>query len=238
MKRALVTGGSRGLGLAICRDLLASGWEVVTCARRGNPVVEDLRAQCHPHYSFHEVDLSQPGAVELLASRAGLIDGVDAFVANAALGTEGLLTLTSERAIRECLEVNLAATILLTREVVKGMLARGGSLVFVSSVAARTGFSGLSVYAATKGALVSFSKVLAREYGGRGIRSNCVLPGFLETDMSATLSVEQRERLRRRSPLGRLGAVGDVVGAVRYLLSDEARFVTGTELVVDGGFSA
>jgi 3-oxoacyl-[acyl-carrier protein] reductase len=118
------------------------------------------------------------------------------------------------------------------------MLARGGSLVFVSSVAARTGFSGLSVYAATKGALVSFSKVLAREYGGRGIRSNCVLPGFLETDMSATLSVEQRERLRRRSPLGRLGAVGDVVGAVRYLLSDEARFVTGTELVVDGGFSA
>jgi 3-oxoacyl-[acyl-carrier protein] reductase len=237
MKRVLVTGGSRGLGLAVCQDLLAAGWNVTTCSRRPTPAVEELRSTYPAQYSFHAADLSQPGAVEALANSARLIEGVDALVANAAVGTEGLLTLTSESAIRECLDVNLAATILLTRAVVKGMLPRGGSLVFVSSVAARTGFSGLSVYAATKGALVSFSKVLAREYGERGIRSNCVLPGFLETDMSATLPAEQRERLKRRSPLGRLGTVGDVVGAVRYLLSAQASFVTGTELVVDGGFT-
>lgn len=238
MKRVLVTGGSRGLGLAVCQDLLAAGWNVTTCSRHPTPAVEELRSTYPAQYSFYAADLSQPGAVEALANSARLIEGLDALVANAAIGTEGLLTLTSENAIRECLDVNLASTILLTRAVVKGMLARGGSLVFVSSVAARTGFSGLGVYAATKGALVSFSKVMAREYGERGIRSNCVLPGFLETDMSATLPAEQRERLKRRSPLGRLGTVGDVVGAVRYLLSDEASFVTGTELVVDGGFSA
>jgi len=124
--------------------------------------------------------------------------------------------------------------------VVKGMLGsgRGGSVVFISSVAARTGFSGLSVYGATKGALVSFSKALAREYGRKGIRSNCVLPGFLDTEMSASLGEDQRKRLVRRAALGRLGQVEDVTGAVRFLLSDEAGYVTGTEVVVDGGSSA
>jgi 3-oxoacyl-[acyl-carrier protein] reductase len=118
------------------------------------------------------------------------------------------------------------------------MLARGGSLVFVSSVAARTGLAGLSVYAATKGALVSFSRALAREYGQRGIRSNCVLPGFLETEMTCSLTPEAKARLTRRTALRRLGQADDVVGAISFLLSDAARHITGAELVVDGGMLA
>jgi 3-oxoacyl-[acyl-carrier protein] reductase len=105
-------------------------------------------------------------------------------------------------------------------------------------VAARTGFSGLSVYAATKGALGSFSRAVAREYGGRGIRANCILPGFLETEMSATLSASNKERIRRRTALRRLGTVDEVVGAVRFLLSEEARYITGSELTIDGGLAS
>lgn len=238
MKRVLVTGGSRGLGLAICRRMLDDGWEVVTTSRRRSTELDELLS-ANPEKCRHiPADLAKPEAVEELAHEAGLLTGVDAFVANAALGTEGLLTLTSESAIRDCVSVNLISTILLTREVVKGMLNRGGSLVFVSSVAARTGFAGLSVYSATKGALVSFSRSLAREYGKRGIRSNCILPGFLETEMSATLAPGQKDRVRRRTAVGRLGSVGEVVGLVGYLASGEAKYVTGTEFVVDGGLTA
>lgn len=238
MKRVLITGGSRGLGLALCERLLAEGWQVLAVSRRRSPAFDELEAKAAGRLEHFPCDLAEPGSIPVLTGQARLLEGVDAFVANAAIGTEGLLTMTGEEVIRQTLEVNLTATVLLTRQVVKGMLARGGNLVFVSSVAARTGFSGLSVYAATKGALVAFSRSLAREYGSKGIRSNCVLPGFLETEMSASLSGNQRERLARRAALGRLGTVADVVGTVRFLLSDESRFITGTEIVVDGGSTA
>lgn len=238
MKRALVTGGSRGLGLAICQRLLEEGWQVLTTARSRPPALDELGSQFPGKLEFLTSDLGEPEAVARLCAQARVLEGFDGFVANAAVGTEGLLTLTPEAAIERTLNVNLLAPILLARQVVKGMLPKGGSLVFISSVAAVTGLAGLSVYGATKGGLGSFSRALAREYGERGIRSNCVLPGFLETDMSASLAESQRERLRRRTALGRLGRVEDVVGAVSYLLSDASAFVSGSELVVDGGMRA
>lgn len=238
MKRALVTGGSRGLGLAICQRLLEEGWQVLTTARNRPPALDELGSQFPGKLEFLTSDLGEPEAVARLCAQARVLEGFDGFVANAAVGTEGLLTLTPEAAIERTLAVNLLAPILLARQVVKGMLPKGGSLVFISSVAAVTGLAGLSVYGATKGGLGSFSRALAREYGERGIRSNCVLPGFLETDMSASLAESQRERLRRRTALGRLGRVEDVVGAVSYLLSDASAFVSGSELVVDGGMRA
>lgn len=238
MKRVLVTGGSRGLGLAICERLLRDDWQVVTTSRHMTPAIKRL-GETHPGCFEHvAADLASPEGRERVCGSARVLDGLDGFVANAAIGTEGLLTLLSEPAIRECVEVNLVATVLLTRQVVKGMLSRGGSLVFISSVAARTGFSGLSVYAATKGALASFSRTVAREYGERGIRANCLLPGFLETEMSATLSAANQERIRRRTALRRLGAVDEVVGAVSFLLSEEARYITGSELTIDGGLAS
>jgi 3-oxoacyl-[acyl-carrier protein] reductase len=240
VKQALVTGGSRGLGLAICQRLLAEGWSVTTTARHPSPEISATAARYPDRFRFVATDLSAPDGVTTLAHQALVLEGFDGFVANAAVGTDGLLTLLPESAIRNCIELNLLANILLAREVIKGMLARGsgGSLVFVSSVAARTGLSGLSVYGASKAALAAFSRALAREYGPRAIRSNCVVPGFLETDMSAPLPPAHRSTLARRTPLGRLGHPDDVVGAVSFLLGPDAAHVSGTEIVVDGGMTA
>lgn len=240
MKRVLITGMSRGLGLAVGRSLLERGWSVVGVARRRSSAMESLAAVHPGRFEFHEIDLGAADGVALLVERARVLEGLDALVANAALGMEGLLTLTRESAMRECVELNLVSPMLLAREVLKGMLAagRGGSLVFVSSVAARTGLAGLSVYSATKGGLVAFARSLAREYGERGIRVNSVLPGFLETEMTAGLEAGRRQAVIRRSALKRLGRAEDVVGAVLYLLSEDATHVTGTEIVVDGGLTA
>jgi 3-oxoacyl-[acyl-carrier protein] reductase len=193
----------------------------------------------HPvAFRFIDGDLAAGGpALMELSAKAELLSGYDACVFNAAVGIDGLLTLTPESALRHAVELNLVAPLLLAREAIKGMLRRdrGGSLVFISSIAARSGVSGLSVYGATKGGLLSFSRTLAREYGPRGIRSNCVLPGFLDTAMTSALGDTQRSQLQRRTPLGRLGTPEDVTGAVAFLVSDESRHVTGTEVVVDGG---
>lgn len=238
MARILVTGGSRGLGLAICRRLAEAGHQVAAVSRKGSPELDRLADQFPGQIENCRADLSKPEEIERLCEQARARDGLAGFVANAAIGTEGLLTLTSRARIEECLQLNLASVILLVREVIKGMLNGGGSLVFISSVTAARGYSGLSVYSATKGALVSFSRSLAREYGGRNIRSNCVLPGFLETEMTATLEPEERRRIERRTALKRLGQPDDIAGAVAFLLSDQARFITGTELVIDGGLTA
>lgn len=237
-KRVLITGGTRGLGLAICRQLLLEGWQVLTGARHFTPELRALTTAFPDQLSYFKVDLSQPEQARRLANEAGLLEGVEAFIANAALGSEGLLTLTSEAVLRETVELNLIAPMLLAREAIKGMLSRGGNLVFISSVSARTGLAGLSVYSATKAALIGFSRALAREYGSRGIRSNCIVPGLLETDMTSSIPADQRVRIQNRTALKRLGQPQDVVGAVSFLLSDAARYITGTELVVDGGFSA
>jgi 3-oxoacyl-[acyl-carrier protein] reductase len=238
MKRIFVSGASRGLGLALCEALLADGWGVVGSARRSTPEFAALAAAHPGRVEFVAADLAEPADIERLVHEARLVDGLDGFVSNAGIGTDGLVALLSPDAIARCVQVNLTAPMLLARAAVKGMFDRGGSLVFVASVAARTGFSGLSVYGATKAGLVGFSRGLAREYGSRGIRSNCVLPGFLATEMTAGLDEARQQQLRRRTPLGRLGTPDDVVGAVRFLMSDAARHVTGTELTVDGGMTA
>jgi 3-oxoacyl-[acyl-carrier protein] reductase len=226
--------------LTVSRAQLDRGWSVIGVSRRRTEEVSALEATSGGRYRFFEADLSEPGAIGTVVERAGVLEGLDGFVANAAVGLDGMLTMTAEADLRRCVELNLVAPMLLAREVIKGMLAAGraGSLVFVSSVAARTGFTGLSVYGATKGGLVAFARSLAREYGERGIRANSVLPGFLATEMTAGLDQGRRSAIVRRTALKRLGETGDVAGAVAFLLSDEASYVTGTEIVIDGGMTA
>lgn len=241
MRRILVTGGSRGLGLELCRAFLkAEDASVVTVSKNGSPELRRLEGRFRGRLESHLADLAVPEERMRFVREAGVLDGVDAFVANAAVGVEGLLVLMPEEAIRRGIEVNLTSVMLITQAVVKGMLSQGnqGALVFVTSVAARAGLEGLSVYGATKGALSAFSRSLAREYGSRGIRSNCVVPGFLETEMTAGLNRSVKERIRRRTALGRLGRPGQVVGAVKWLIGAEASHVTGAEVVVDGGWLA
>lgn len=236
-KRVFITGASRGLGLATTEALLVDGWQVTGTARAATRELEDLAGRHGGNLRFLRGDLGRPEDVERLVREAGLIEGYDALISNAGVGMDGMLTLLSREAIERGVQVNLLAPMMLARAAIKGMLGRGGSLVFVASVAARTGFSGLSAYGATKAALVGFSKGIAREYGSRGIRSNCVLPGFLATDMTASLDASRQAQLRRRTPLGRLGEASDVVGSIRFLVSDAARHVTGTEVTVDGGMT-
>ena len=236
--RVFLTGASRGLGLALAEALLEDGWDVVGTARKVTPGFEGLGARFPGRLEFHGADLANPADVERLACDARLVQGYDAFISNAGIGMDGLVTLLSPEAIQTGVQVNLLAPMLLARAAIKGMLAKGGSVVFVASVAARTGFSGLAAYGATKAALVGFSRGLAREYGSRNVRSNCILPGFLATEMTASLDETRQNQIRRRTPLGRLGDPGDVVGAARFLLSDAGRHVTGTEITVDGGMTA
>lgn len=237
MPTILITGASRGLGLELTRRYARDGWKVMAVSRTCSRELKALSASAEvTHFT---VDLGRPESIRQFAERARLLDeGVAAFVSNAGIGVDRLLALESDDRIQTTIQVNLLGPILLAREVIKSMSTRGGgSIVFVSSIAARTGLSGLSVYAAAKGGLISFSRSVAREYGERGIRSNCILPGFFESKMTHGLAEPKRELIRRRTALKRWGTAEEIVDAVQFLVSDQARFVTGTELVVDGGFT-
>jgi 3-oxoacyl-[acyl-carrier protein] reductase len=238
---SIVSGGSRGLGLAIVEMLLARGDAVATFSRSGSPAIDALAA-AHPGRLIHErLDAADAAAVRGFVDRvAGRFGRIDHCVANAAIAHEGVLATTADAEIDALLAVNLTGSIVLVRECVRQMLvqklhAGSPSIVVVSSIVASQGSPGLSVYAATKAGLEGFARSLAREVGPRGIRVNAVAPGFLETDLSASLSAENRDRVARRTTLGRLGTPADVVGGIDFLTSPAAAFITGQVIRIDGG---
>ena len=238
---SIVSGGSRGLGLAVVEMLLARGDAVATFSRSGSPALHALAAE-HPGRLLHErLDAADAAGVRGFVDRVvGRFGRIDHCVANAAIAHEGVLATTPDAAIDALLAVNLKGAIALVRECVRQMLVQARapgspSIVVVSSVVAARGSPGLSVYAATKAGLEGFARSLAREVGPRGIRVNAVAPGFLETDLSASLSPENRDRIARRTPLGRLGTSADVVGGIDFLTSPAAAFITGQVIRIDGG---
>ncbi|NDC54252.1 MAG: SDR family oxidoreductase [Planctomycetia bacterium] len=238
MPTSLVSGGSRGLGLAVVERLLGRGDRVATFSRSGSESLARLGA-AHPGRLHAELlDAADAGAVRAFVGRvAAAFGSIDHCIANAAVAHEGVLATMADAEIDAMLAVNLRGAIVLVREVVRQMLvgAEGPSITLVSSVVAAQGGPGLAVYAATKAALEGFARSLARELGPRGIRVNAVAPGFLDTDLSASLPEEHRARIVRRTPLGRLGLPADVVGAIDFLSSPRAGFITGQVLTIAGG---
>lgn len=245
MRNVIVTGGSRGLGLGISRRLRAAGYSVIAIARRSNEAVaaEIDEAEAVTSGSFHFVpfDLSNVEGfsefVQMLRREFGPIHGL---VNNAGISFDGVLTMMPIAQIEQLIRMNTLSPIVFTKFVVRTMMADGGGgrIVNLSSVIASTGYSGLSVYGATKSSLIGFSRSLGREVGRLGITVNCVAPGFVQTDMTQGLTEEQRQKIERRSALRRLAGVEDVAGAVEYLLSEQAKNITGTVLTVDAGNTA
>jgi len=233
--------------LAVASRLLERGDRIATFSRSGSAALDDLASR-HPGRVHHEhLDAADSAAVRrFVATTVDRFGRVDHCVANAAVAAEGILATMSDADIDAMLTVNLRGAIVLVRECVRQFLAQprarpdaeAGAVVVVSSVVAARGSPGLAVYAATKAGLEGFARCLAREVGQRGIRVNAVAPGFLATDLSATLSSADRERIVRRTPLGRLGDTADIVGTIDFLTSPGAAFVTGQTLTVDGGGAA
>ena len=240
MQTVLVTGAARGLGLAISERLVKEGFRVLGLARGGSDGFSRLGAHAaadQVHFTAYDLNdiAGIPALVQGLTRRHGALYGL---VNNAAMGLDGVLATMHASDIDTVLRVNLGAAIHLTKYACRSMLVNAtGRIINISSVVARTGFSGLSTYAATKAGLEGFTRSLARELGRAGITVNCIAPGFMDTDMTRGLQGEKLESVRRRSPLG-LARITDAAGAAAYLLSADAERVTGTVLTVDGGSSA
>ncbi len=244
MHNVIVTGGSRGLGLAIAQKLVASGYCVIAIARNETEELRKVMAESenqHPGaFHFISFDLSQvdriPALVRTLRERFG---GMYGLVNNAAIAAEGVLALMPEAQMEQLLRVNVLAPMVLTKYVVRGMIADGGGrIVNLGSIIGLTGYSGLSVYGATKSALMGFTRSLAREVGRMGVNVNAVAPGFVETEMTHGLNPHQREQIARRSALRHLAGRDDIAEAVEFLLSERSKSITGTVMTVDAGNTA
>jgi len=237
----IVSGGSRGLGRAIVTSLREHNHIVATFSRSSTPFIEacqraDLEGET---FLWQAIDGTQDELVrQFVRAVAQRYGRVDVLINNAAANVDGVLPLLRAADIRQLIAVNLEGVIFLTQACARRMLQEaGGCIINISSVVGLRGTAGASVYSATKAALDGLTRSLARELGPRGIRVNAVAPGYLETDMTDALTEEQRVRILRRTPLGRLGTVEDVTGVIRFLMSPEARFMTGQTIVVDGGLT-
>lgn len=238
----LVTGGSRGLGAGIVQAYLDAGHVVETCSRSSTEQVEQWKADpaVGDRLGFASVDVSDSAAAEQwvreIVERRGRID---VLVNNAGVAREGIMALFDDDSIDDVVDLNLKGTFYVTRAACRPMLVRrSGSIVNVSSVVGISGYRGLSVYGATKAALDSYTRGLARELGSRGITVNSVAPGYLRTEMSHGLDEAQLGQIERRTPMGRLGEPGDVARATMFLTDPANRFITGQVVVVDGGLTA
>lgn len=240
-RNVLVSGGTRGVGLAVARKLAADGYRVFALGRKESDDLTRAIAEFDAGVmNFLPHDLSNvdgiPELVRELKAEHGPLYGL---VNNAALGTEGLLSNMHNSDIQRLVTLNTISPIVLTKYAVRSMMtACAGRIVNISSIIGFTGYSGLSVYGATKASMLGFTRSLAREVGRMGVTVNAVAPGFMDTEMTASMSGDQRAKIAGRAALKRLVDVEDVAAAVAFLMSDAARNITGTTMTVDAGNTA
>lgn len=239
MRVVAVSGGSKGLGAAIIQSFLEAGYRVAGFSRTTTPQVEAWRQRYPDDFYFEEMDLTDKVAcAEFVRNVEASLGSIEILVNNAGMADTSLLALASDDAIEDLVDLNLKGTFYLTRAVSRAMLSLGwGRIINISSIIGLSGYRGLSVYGATKAGLDGFSRALARELGPRNITVNSVAPGYLTTEMTDVLDEAQHQQISRRTPLGRLGKPEDVTGLILFLASEQADFITGQVLVVDGGIS-
>ncbi|GAA3885533.1 3-oxoacyl-[acyl-carrier-protein] reductase [Streptomyces sedi] len=232
-RSVLVTGGNRGLGLAMARALAGAGDKVAITYRSGEPPQELVELGC----LAVKCDITEPEQVEQAFKEVEDAHGrVEVLVANAGINRDTLLLRMSEEDFSTVLETNLVGTFRVVKRASKGMLrARTGRIVLISSVVGLAGSAGQANYAASKAALVGFGRSLSRELGSRGITCNVVAPGFIDTDMTRELTDEQRKVIMEKIPAARYGEPDEVAATVRFLASEEAAYITGAVIPVDGG---
>ena len=235
-KTAFVTGSTRGIGHAIARALHAAGAKVAVVGR-DRARAEAVAAELGDRTVGVACDVAQADQVEAaIAAAERALGPIDILVNNAGLTRDNILLRLTDADWNAVLDANLKGAFHTTRAVIKGMMKRrAGRIVNITSIVGLTGNKGQANYAASKAGLIGFTKSVAKEYASRGVLANCVAPGFIETDMTAALPDEARATLLQDIALGRLGRPEDVAGAVLFLASDLAGYVTGQVLVVDGG---
>lgn len=235
----LVTGCSRGLGLEICRVLLEQGHTIYSIARSYTDEFISLEKKFENKLFFKSIDLSDSDNVQKLVFKDFVNNRIQlhGYVNNAAIAYDDIATNLNLERLKMMYAVNVFTPMVITKYVIRNMLLyhTRGSIVHISSISAHTGYKGLAMYASSKGAIQAFSKNIAREWGELGIRSNVVVPGFMETAMSSELSKEQKDRIYKRTSLKSATSVKSVSETVSFLLSDAACSITGIEIRVDNG---
>ena len=224
----LVTGGNRGIGRAIAEAFVAQGDRVAVTTGSGGAPEGCLDVRC---------DITDPAAVEAAFAEVEAAHGpVEVLVANAGITADGLLVRMSDDDWASVIDTNLTGSFRLAKRAVSKMMrARRGRIIFISSVVGLLGSGGQVNYAASKAGLVGMARSIAREYGSRGITANVVAPGFVETDMTDTLSDELKAQYKAQVPLGRYASTDEIASAVTWLASDGAAYITGAVIPVDGG---
>jgi 3-oxoacyl-[acyl-carrier protein] reductase len=227
-RSVLVTGGNRGIGLAIARRLAAGGDRVTVTSRSGDPVDGLAVARC---------DVTDTAAVDTAFKQVEEQQGpVEVLVANAGITHDQLLALMKEEDFAAVLDTNLTGAYRVAKRAVRGMMRqRHGRMIFISSVVGQTGSAGQANYAAAKAGLVGLARSLAQELASRNITANVVAPGFVDTDMTAALPEERKQAILAQVPLGRYATVDEVAGVVAFLAGDDAAYITGAIIPVDGG---
>jgi 3-oxoacyl-[acyl-carrier protein] reductase len=230
-KTALVTGGSRGIGAAVARELARAGATVVVGYRSGADEAEAIASEIGGRAV--QADVSNVDDAKRLVGEAG---DLDVLVNNAGITRDGVLARMTDDDWRSVLATNLSSVFYTCRAVSRGMMKRrGGSIVNLSSIVGLHGNWGQSNYAASKGGIVAFTKSLAQELGSRSVRANVVAPGYIKTQLTDAIPEEAQQQMLGLTPLGRFGEPEDVARAVRFLSSDDASFITGEVVVVGGG---